>query len=126
MSIRYLKIKVKSLAAEATMIRKEENKAKSHYRYLAKKQGREWEYEQTVKEFWGLRHHRKWDVGTESRAALIAYGYLRGLQYSQIEKPDKCNSPDWSRIKRLAVKYGPTNARPIVGDTLIDQWREEV
>jgi len=41
MSKTYLKVKIKSLAAEARIIRKEEHKAKAHYRYLKNKQGHE-------------------------------------------------------------------------------------
>lgn len=124
MSLRYLKIKIKSLAAEQSMIRHEEHKAKSAYRYAKEKQGLERQYEQNHSEFWGLRNHRVNDVRPEARAALVAYGFLRGKKYNQIEKPDKYNPPNWEKVKRLVAKYGPTNARPIVGDSLVEEWKD--
>ena len=112
MSITYLKVKIKSLAEESKIIRKEEWKAKKQYRYWANKQGGEREYRTANDLFWGLRNHRHAPVGRESRSALLAYGYLRGLKYSQIEtKPTKegkiYDRPDWFRVSNLVQKYGP-------------------
>ena len=81
----YLKVKIKSLAEEARIIRKEENK-----------RGPLW---------WGLRLHRTGIVKSEARAALLAYGFLRGLTYRQIEANTKF-APDWARVKKLVDRYG--------------------
>lgn len=81
----YLKVKIKSLAEEAKIIRKEENKAKASFRWLRNKQGKEQEYEDQFFLYHSLRAHRKEPVGTEARAALIAYGFIRGKKYKQIE-----------------------------------------
>jgi len=95
----YLKIKIKSLAVEAQIIRKEEQKFK-------KRRG------ETCREiFWGLRNHRTQDVRSESRSALIAYGFLKGKSYASIEPPGtgkkgRRPQPDWVRINQLIVKYG--------------------
>lgn len=114
MSIVYLKVKIKSLAEEARIIRKEENKAKYQRRYLARKQGSEEEYSIANRLFWELRWHREDPVGTESRAALLAYGFLRGRTYRQIEAlPQKPKlgkvyyPPNWKRVVDLVHKYGP-------------------
>jgi hypothetical protein len=85
MSIKYLKVKIKSLAVEGTIIRKEEHKAKKQYRYLKLIAGKEKEYQEALGTFWGLRHHRTADVRNEARAAQWAYGYLRGKRYRQVE-----------------------------------------
>src|ERR1700729_3975694 len=94
MSTTYLKIKIKSLAAEARMIRHEETRWKIRskpYRREQSKNIEEWladkrptyEVSDELKPlteanniFWGLRSHRTSDVRVESRAALLAYGML--------------------------------------------------
>lgn len=85
----YLKIKLKSLAAEAKIIRAEEKK----YQDQSTKQG--------------LYLHRVLNVRNESRATFIAYGYLRGRKYSQIEPHcrTKLSPANIDRIKSLVKKY---------------------
>jgi len=83
----YLKIKALSLAAESKIIRKEMRK-----------------YEGPSKEYQGLHLHRIKDVREESRATNLALGFLKGLQYKQIEA--KCHQePNWKRVKNLITKY---------------------
>ena len=98
MSTTYLKIKIKSLADESKTIRAEEKKL------ITAKQGPSMTRQ-------GLYLHRVNDVRSESRAALIAYGYLRGRAYRQIEA--KCHiKPDWKRASKLAEKYHPAQFDP--------------
>lgn len=81
----YLKVKIKSLAAEAKIIRKEECKTKYNY--------------------WGLREHRKGVVRNEARHTLLAYGFIRGKAYKDIEAT--CHTePDWDKVKKMVEKYG--------------------
>lgn len=81
----YLKVKIKSLAEEARIIRKEEKKNK----YFKE----------------GLADHRKGVVRYEARHAILAYSFLRGRKYSEIE--NKCHTaPDWPRFMELVKKYG--------------------
>lgn len=90
----YLKVKIASLAAEAKIIRAMEKK----YRRSAEGSTRR-------RIFWGLRDHRTSDVRREARSAQLAYGFLRGRTYRQIER--ECYSPpDWKRVEALVVKYG--------------------
>jgi len=84
----YLKIKIKSLAAEAQIIRKEERK-----------------WPGTTAERHGLHSHRVLDVRREARSALLAYGYLRGRKYLQLE-PKCSEAPNWRRIGKLVERYG--------------------
>lgn len=123
MSHKYLKVKIKSLAVEAAIIRKEENAAKARYRFLKGRQGSEKQYEEEVTTFWGLRNHRTVDVRDESRAAQLAYAFVRGKPFKYVEANTVVASY-WSnpnnvpivfnadlmalaaRVARLATKYG--------------------
>lgn len=90
----YLKVKIKSLAEEAKIIRKEE-KGPHNDRD---------EYGHSPRQM-GLQLHRTGTVRREARHALLAYGFIRGRKYSQMEA--KCEfPPDWESVKRMVVKYG--------------------
>ena len=98
MSKVFLRVKIKSLAAEARIIRQEEGR----FRDL-------WHHQQTGP-FLGLKLHRTQDVRKEARSALLAYGFLRGVPYSKIEA--KCwEAPDWFRIMQIVTKFGETQIR---------------
>jgi hypothetical protein len=86
MSVRFLKVKVKSLAAEARIIRLEEGRSRGELRSQ-------------------LRFHRREDVRGEQRATQIAYGYLRGISYARIE-PNPKSQPAWDRVRAMVKKYG--------------------
>lgn len=144
----YLKIKIKSLAAEATMIHREERKhnpghrarvrarriitgknvqgspaddgaRRSHAARILKRKPTE----RVMETFWGLRHHRTWNVRSESRHSHIAYGFLRGLPYNRIEAKTK-TSPDWSRVEALVRKYGEDDIRDRM--QRFAEWRDSV
>ena len=135
MSITYLKVKIKSLADEAKIIRKEEQKAlrkASYHRYKQDETSTKGAYSL----YRNLKLHRHHPVGSESRAALIAYGYLRGLKYSQLEKPKvsmgfkKFTRPDgvieyWELLPKraytLICKYGLDKKLPF---ETFEKWIE--
>jgi hypothetical protein len=83
----YLKVKIKSLAEEARIIRKETKRAKS----------------KTIKE--GLYLHRIGTVRIEARHTHLAYGFLRGREYHQIETSAH-SAPDWKKVRKMIEKYG--------------------
>jgi len=87
----YLKVKIKSLAAEALIIRKEERRHKGLTRF-------------------GLHQHRVMEVRQEARAAILAYGFLRGRSYEQMERA-KSKRIQWSRVEALVKKYGEDDIR---------------
>lgn len=87
MSIVYLKVKLKSLAAESKIIRKEENKRSGTLRL-------------------GLQEHRRGIVREEARHTHIAYGFLKGMPYTKIEQKPK-SEPNWDRVAKMILKYGP-------------------
>ena len=66
-------MKIKSLAEEARIIRREESRYK----------GPIWGPTETRN---SLHNHRTYDVRNEARASLLAYGFLRGKTLTQIEK----------------------------------------
>ena len=84
-----LKIKIKSLAAEARIIRKEELKRKGKWSADAS----------------DLTAHRRYVLRPEARSAHIAYGLIRGREYYEME-PTHITEPDWNRVKSLVKKYG--------------------
>lgn len=82
-----LRVKIKSLAEEAKIIRKEEQRT------------------------WGglrdeLHVHRVREVRNEARAAHLAYGFIRGRTLDQMEVR-ALSAPDWEKIKYLCKRYGP-------------------
>jgi hypothetical protein len=120
----YLKVKIKSLAAEAIIIRQEERKhnigcrARVRIRRLLRKSNEltiteretlerklKAPSDNALKAFWGLRSHRTYDVREEARAAHVAYGFLRNRTYAQVEGSAK-SSPEWERVRKLVEKYG--------------------
>lgn len=90
----YLKVKIKSLAEEAKIIRKEERKPHKdmdEYGYSAERMG--------------LMCHRTGTVRNEARHTLLAYGFIRGRKYRQMEA--KCEyEPDWKKVWRMVEKHG--------------------
>lgn len=107
----YLKIKIKSLAAEASIIRQEERK-----------------YGKESAEFKGLKLHRIREVRSESRSAQLAYGFLNGKKYRQLENKSHTD-PDIGRIVDLVYKYGSYNHRKISKQDIaaeIMNWRYPV
>lgn len=105
----YLRVKIKSLAAEAKIIRLEERK-------WVTKDGRK---DHPIRI--GLNAHRRHDVRKEQRSALLAYGFLRGRAYKRIES--KCHAhPDIERVIELVRKYGPINDRGPVLAAIKEWW----
>lgn len=82
-----LKIKLKSLAAEAKIIRKEERKTRG-----------------TLRE--ELYRHRIDVVRVVARDTHIAYGIIRGKTIDQME-PTRKSEPNWDAIEKMVKKYGP-------------------
>ena len=115
---KFLKIKLKSLAEEARIIRHEERKLRCkpspHYDCTEN---------QSVRN--ELRNHRLRVVRPEARATHIAYGFLRGRSYRQLErlpkdrKPSFLEGPKWDRVEAMVKKYGK------LGDIAkLKEWRK--
>lgn len=90
----HLRIKIKSLAAEAMIIRKEANKTKGMTK-------------------WGLNQHRTEVVRHHARHNLLAYGLLREIPYEVMEK--KCDhAPDFKMIADIARRFGMADEKVLV------------
>lgn len=70
----FLKVKIKSLASEAAIIRHEENLSRPTWK----------KYQDGP--FIELKDHRRLVVRPAARTALLAYAYLRHKEYHSIEK----------------------------------------
>jgi len=99
----YLKIKLKSLAAEACIIRQQEQKMR----------GPIWGPKSS-----GLTLHRKGVVRSEARHTHLAYGYIRGKKLSEIEAFSH-TVPDWSKVYRMICKYDTTTEKDF------KEWKSE-
>lgn len=118
-----LKIKVKSLAAEAKIIRHEEKKigtvryVQVDGRIVKGTEGREDKYRPSyvrrvryglnplAHEMWA---HRTKHLREEARLTHIAYGLIRGKSLEKIEGNAKValTSAQWDRIRAMVRKYG--------------------
>ena len=88
----HLKIKIKSLASEAKIIRAEERK---------------WPGGKTAGGIHvraNLHHHRTHTVRREARWSLLAYGFLRDRLYSAIETGAR-KPVDWDYVQRIAERF---------------------
>jgi hypothetical protein len=95
-----LKVKAKSLAAEARIIRKEEYKKLRHLKVC------QYEHQDYDKGWW--RWHRG-IVRAEARATNIARAFLRGVPYDRVEPNARDTveqSVAMSRAKDIIAKYG--------------------
>ena len=94
----HLKVKIKSLAAEAKIIRREE-------RLVLEKIRRGWT--DRVWAFDTLQSHRKGVVRTEARASHLAYAFIRGKAYRTVEATVRAgNEPDWEKVTDLVWRFG--------------------
>lgn len=101
----YLKIKIKSLAAESRIIRFEELRLKGRRRAVADRQGDAGLVQGMGIELDGLYLHRVRDVRIEARAAQVAYAFLRCKPYASIERPGSAGLRT-GRVADLISKYG--------------------
>ena len=106
MALVQLKVKIKSLAAESTIIRKEEQKR-------AKRKGeKQPRSPEVIADRQSLQDHRRYVVREEARCSLLAYGYLRGRTYRSMEA--KCyESPRWDKVESIVKRFKPAGANDI-------------
>lgn len=103
-----LKIKVKSLAEEAKIIRKEELRFRGT------------SYEQGM-----LTDHRRWDVRNECRATQLAIAFLKGKPYETVEvnrrEEFKLRYVVAKRVNRIVRKYStPSFERGLNGKDVLE------
>lgn len=87
-----LRVKAKSLADEARIIRREERRAMGQLREE-------------------LRLHRVNQLRGAARATFLAYGIVKGRSVDVIEVPGSERSPElWKSVRAMVEKYGPVKA----------------
>lgn len=113
-----LKVKIKSLAAEAAIIRKEENKLKRSFKWgqAHQKPSSELSTIQHLRQ--DLHVHRTIDVRIESRSALLAYAYLRNKTYLATEASKYIPDSVVLRVSQIVRKFGTDEVTP----TTIRAW----
>lgn len=86
-----LRVKIKSLAGEARIIRHEETRVGG---VLADE----------------LRMHRRGIVRQEARLTHLAYGIIRGRPVERIEQPKRpLEKQEWDRVRQMISRYGPAD-----------------
>lgn len=122
MSARFLKVKVKTLAAEARIIKREEQRCKTR-KVVVPVKDREGNVlrekivrrltARKVEMFNNLRFHRvgadaKGGLRAEARNTLIAYAFVRGKDFGPVAPRDK-SLVDLEKVYHMAKKYGPAD-----------------
>ena len=87
-----LRVKAKSLADEARIIRREERRAMGRLREE-------------------LHLHRVNQLRWAARATFLAYGIVKGRSVDVIEVPGSDRSSElWKKVRTMVEKYGPVSA----------------
>lgn len=100
--IHRLKCKIGALGAEAQIIRTYERHEKNFSRRRRKKQKPN---NLSLFKLNDMRKHRVHVVRVEARHALLAYGFLRGKTYRQLENGNTKTVPSYKGIARLARRF---------------------
>lgn len=116
-----LKIKSKSLDAEAKIIKLEEKKFdKRINKIINLHQG---EITDTVrrlraKQGW-IKNHRQFDVRKEARATFLARAFIKGMPYSVVENHKRKENTEWyfenhiiPRVASMSYKYDKSRLYP--------------
>ena len=124
----HLKVKIFSLSAEMTYIRKQELKWKYRARLARLKQQHlsdpiqkekaESQLSYAERNFWSQRWHRD-DLKLDARIAHLAYGFMRGVPYSAMENicygPIKGmggSEPNWKAIEGTVSRFSTDEDKP--------------
>jgi hypothetical protein len=121
-----LKIKVKSLTMESRIIRHAEQHNKKVWRQLEAKQIKPFSVEGLKSEHHRLYKHRIQDVRIESRAAQLAYAYMRNKPYANTEKPIRKVKPPLQKIAEIVSRFNgkvekPESILPRIKDWILDE-----
>lgn len=100
---RELRVKIKSLAQEARIIRLEEQRCRDS---MTRAAGRDEQVAALAFSFQSLRAHRVNDVRRESRYSLLAYAMIRGKALRQAEKKSDATKIDRQKLADLFRRFG--------------------
>lgn len=115
-----LRVKVKSLAEEARIIRREEQRSLGRTYHTgdidANGRAKQWHtggYGGPI--YKELHAHRTGELRNEARHAHLALGFIKGRALLSMEQPSTwgqqgyASPPDWDHVRRLIRKYGPAD-----------------
>jgi len=106
----HLKIKIHTLADEARHIRREERKALKRARHgkaVLEFHGDLIDYQADYRVYEGLHDHRTGVVRGAARINLLAYGFLRGHSYAEMEQKTR-STLDLVAVYRIVKRFGTT------------------
>lgn len=113
----HLQVKVVSMSAEMTYIRKQELRWKNRAR-IARQRHKESSLAYAENNFWSQRFHRE-DLKIEARISHLAYGCMKGVPYSAMEnicygvyKGHGSTEPAWSRIEAMVERFSKDEPSP--------------
>jgi len=138
----HLQVKVFSMSAEMSYIRRKEEQWKNRARYARQKvadfakaaNAQHVDAQRSVdyaeKSFWSLRHHRE-DMKVEARTTHLAYGFMKGRSYEQMEhicygqlKGYGSTEPQWGRIEARVERFTKDESIPQDWMQRFTQWLE--
>jgi hypothetical protein len=129
----FLKVKIMSLAAEARIIRHEERRAWDNHAARKRLRSSNAPCRHKVGDrilYLELKAHRRGVVRDEARASLLAYGFLRGRAYRQLERKthDEWDvvgaKTRWEKVAGMVTRFGKVPKDDAV--TRLKAWREVV
>lgn len=121
-----LRIKQLSLGLEAKLIHQDERRIKEKRRRAFKSSNPLAAYTtmRLAEDFWSLRNHRLDMVRPAARDALLAYGFLRGRSYLEIERK-RFTEPNWPAIEAMILKHGRRAGSQQDLKQSFERWKQE-
>lgn len=115
---RELRVKIKSLAEEARIIRREERRCRDS---LTRTVGHDDQRSALAASFASLRSHRVTDVRREARYSLLAYALIRGRPFRMTEPKSDVQKLDREKLAGLIRRFG-TSAYQLTSVTAVADW----
>lgn len=115
---RELRVKIKSLAEESRIIRREERRCRDS---LSRTVGHDEQRAALASSFVSLRAHRVNDVRRESRYALLSYALIRGRSYRSQEAKADPSKLDTDKLARMVKRFGQPMTEACADD-LVAEW----
>lgn len=127
----FIKVSVKTNAATASFLRLQENKALHRGRTFKIVADREEETELSQEDqeksdafynlYQNLRHRRTHELRKKQRNLLLAYGFLRGFEYSDMEE-GAYTRPDFDEVEKNIFLYIDDREDPRIVKQKYEEW----
>lgn len=121
-----LLIKTRSLALEGALIHQNETRLK---RKIARAKAsshpdRDKTIDRLRADRASLNHHRRYHVRGYARSAFLAYGFLKGRSYAEMEAK-RYSDPRWDAIEAMILKHGARAGNAQALKQSFEQWKQE-